>query len=296
MNKLKFSQKHPFLFGLFLIFTVVVLIIVAMAVFTFWIGSDGLSFGRQKLGVVTVKGTISKSNRINAWIEKLARDDDIHGVIVRVNSPGGGVAPSQEIYAAIARLAKKKPVVVSMGSVAASGGYYIACAADKIVANPGTITGSIGVKAQLVNLKKLMQKLGIQDETLTSGPYKDTGSPSHPLSPKEKAYMQNLIDDLYEQFVQDVAKGRHLEIKHVRKLADGRAYTGRQAKEYGLVDQLGGMNQAVELVRSLAGLKGPITLVKGPEEKFSLLSFLLGLKNKLVLERDVLGPQWVFEY
>ncbi len=293
---MKFSQKHPFLFGLLLIFTAVVLIIVAMAVFTFWVGSDGFHFGRQKLGVVNVKGAISKSSRINAWIDKLAQDEDIHGVIVRINSPGGGVAPSQEIYSAIDRLTEKKPVVVSMGSVAASGGYYIACAADKIVANPGTITGSIGVKAQLVNLNNLMQKLGIQDETLTSGPYKDAGSPTHSLSPKEKAYLQNLVDDLYNQFVQDVAKGRQMDVDQVRELADGRAYTGRQAKDHGLVDQLGGMNQAVELVRSLSGVEGPVSFVKGPEEKFSLLSFLLGLKDKIVLQKDVLGPQWLFNY
>lgn len=280
-----------------LIVTAVVLIVVAMAVFTFWARSDGFSsFGRVKVGVVKVQGIITESERINAWIQKLARDTDIRGVIVRINSPGGGVAPSQEIYSELRRLARKKPVVASMGSVAASGGYYIACAAESIVANPGTITGSIGVKAQLADFRQLMDKIGIQDETITSGPYKDAGSPTHPLTPEEKAYFQALVDDLYEQFVHDVAEGREMDVEQVRKYADGRAYTGRQAKEFELVDYLGGMSQAIERIQTLAKITKPIALVKGPEKEFSLLSFLLGIREKMVLKNDVFGPHWVFRY
>ena len=293
-NKLKFSQKHPLLFGLALILTAVVLIIGAMAVFNFFFfKAQRTSFFGTKVGVVQINGVISDSRRITDWIDELAENQAIKGVIVRINSPGGVVGPSQEIYAALQSLAQKKKVVASMGSVAASGGYYIACAAHKIVANPGTLTASIGVKAKLTNMQGLMRKLGIAEQTITSGKLKNAGTIYRPLTPEEKKYFQSLVDDMHDQFVQDVARGRHMDIQKVRALADGRAMTGRQAKEAGLVDELGGFNKALEILRSLARIKGEISLVEGPPERLSLVEKFLG---KLTFKEQILGPQWIFTY
>jgi protease-4 len=293
-NKLKFSQKHPLLFGFALILTAMVLIIGAMAVFNFFFfKAHRNSFFGTKVGVVHINGLIADSLRITNWIDELARDNAIKGVIVRINSPGGVVGPSQEIYAALQDLARKKKVVASMGSVAASGGYYIACAAHKIVANPGTLTASIGVKAKLTNMQGLMQKLGIAEQTVTSGKLKNAGTIFRPLTPEEKKYFQSLVNDMHDQFVQDVARGRHMDIEKVRALADGRAMTGRQAKEAGLVDELGGFNKSLEVLRLLTGIKGEISLVQGPPEKSSLLEKFLG---KLTFKEQILGPRWVFTY
>ena len=293
-NKLKFSQKHPLLFGFGLILTAVVLIIGAMAVFSSYFSPSGLrSFFATRVGVVNITGLITDSRKITSWINQLRDDDSIAGVIVRINSPGGVVGPSQEIYSAIKRLANKKKVVVSMGAVAASGGYYIACAAHKIVANPGTLTASIGVKAQLTNFAELMKKIGIKEQTITSGKLKNAGTPFRPLTDEEKKYFQTLVNDLHAQFVNDVAASRHMDIKQVKKLADGRAMTGRQAKDAGLVDELGGFDKALEILRSLARIKGKISLVEGPPEKFSLVEKILG---KLTFKEQILGPQWIFTY
>ncbi len=293
-NKPGFSQRHPFVFGFILIIAAVVLITGAMAVFHWW-RSGQLAFGQERIGVVHVQGTITSARKVTAWIDRLHRDESVRGLIVRINSPGGVVAPAQEIHAALEKVAPDKPVVASMGSVAASGGYYIACGADRIVANPGTITGSIGVKAKLASFQELMDKVGISDQTVASGELKDAGSPSHPLTPKERAYFQNLVDDLYDQFVKAVALGRGLDVDQVRSLADGRAYTGLQAKGLGLVDILGGMDRAVDEVRSMAGIRDRVALVEGPKEEWSLWSFVFGQSR----EPDISlwsGQDWQFRY
>ena len=296
-NKLGFSQKHPFLFGFFLLFTAVVLLIGAMAVFIFWRPDvkDLLNIGAPKFGVVHVSGLISDSKDVNDWIEKLRRDEEIRGVILRINSPGGVVGPSQEIYRAVKRLAKSKPVVASMASVAASGGYYISLSADKILANPGTLTGSIGVKAKLTDMHKLLQKLGIEDDTVVSGKYKDAGSPFKPLTKEEKQYFQNLIQDMHSQFVEDVAQSRNMTRANVEKVADGRAFTGRQALKYGLVDQLGGRHEAINLLKQMSKTKGLVKLVEGPPPDKSLLTWLLGF-SKQEIEDKLSAPKWELRY
>jgi len=293
-NKPGFSQRHPFVFGFVLIVTAVVLFTGAMAVFLWW-RSGQLTFGQERIGVVHVQGTISSARKINSWIDRLHRDESIKGLVVRINSPGGVVAPSQEIHAALKAVVPDKPVVVSMGSVAASGGYYIACAADRIVANPGTITGSIGVKAQLASFHQLMDKVGIKDQTVTSGDLKDAGSPTHPLTPKEKSYFQDLVDDLFDQFLKAVTQGRGLEPEKVSSIADGRAFTGRQAKELGLVDILGGMDRAVEEVQRMAGIRERVALVEGPKEDWSLWSMIFGRVREagISLWQD---DAWQFRY
>ncbi|MFO7717094.1 MAG: signal peptide peptidase SppA [Desulfohalobium sp.] len=272
-NTPNFSQRHPFVFGFMLIVAAVALLVGAMAVFSYWSGPGG--WGQPKLGVVHVRGMLTDARPITRWIETLEQKSSVQGVLVRIDSPGGVVAPSQEIFSAIQSLAAKKPVVVSMGSVAASGGYYAAVGAPTLFANPGTITGSIGVKAQLTNFQGLLHKLGIEDETVVSGPLKDATSASKPMTEAERTYMQNMVDDMHEQFVQAIVEGRDMEEEVVRRLADGRAYTGQQAKELGLVDALGSMHDALKFLRQEAEVGSEYALVEGPEREMSLLQWLL---------------------
>ncbi|MFO7817672.1 MAG: signal peptide peptidase SppA [Thermodesulfobacteriota bacterium] len=292
---LKFSQKHPLAFGFLLIAAAMILIIGAMAAFTFFMGNGKARtfFAKNKVGVVYVHGEIVASRSLAKWIDRLSEDEEIKGVVLRINSPGGGVAASQEIFAAVERLAASKYVVASMSSMATSGGYYVACGADKIMANPGTITASIGVKAKMTNVQGLMDKLGIKEQTVDSGKYKNAGSMFKPLTPDERAYFQELVDNLHAQFVEDVAASRAMSVEAVNELADGRAMTGEQAWEAGLVDTLGGFDAAIESVCSEAGYKGKCTLVEGPQTKEPLLKKFLG---HFFSPDQVLSPHWLFYY
>jgi protease-4 len=295
-NRLHFSQKHPLLFGFFLIFTAVALLVGAMAFFHVLQPDFGAWFGRSRIGLVHVRGTITESRSVNDWIGRLRRDDSVKGVLVRINSPGGSVAPSQEIFQALKDLAAVKPVAVSMGTVAASGGYYVACAGNPVWANPGTLTGSIGVKLQMAGFRELAERLGIRDRTVSSGPLKNAGSPLAPLTPEQQAYFQGLVDDLHDQFVTDVARARGMDRNEVLDLADGRALSGRQALEAGLVDRLGTREQALAELEHRLGLGGEIELVEGPEIKKSLLSRVLGLVGFSTGSRVGLAPQWTVGY
>ncbi len=293
-TELKFSQKHPLFFGFLLIMAAMVLIIGAMAAFTFFVHGDTSDyFVENKLGVVHVRGTITESRSINDWIQRMAEDKKVKGVILRIDSPGGEIAPSQEIYSAVKRLAAKKKVVASFSSMATSGGYYVACGADVIVSNPGSLTGSIGVKAKMSNFQGLMQKLGIREETITSGKYKDAGSAFKPLTPEEKAYFQKMVDNLHMQFVHDVASSRELDEKEVLELADGRALTGEQARNAGLVDRLGGFHTAKKILRKIAHISNDYSLVEGPPQRRSLLQKILG---SFVPPKQVDAPRWEFFY
>ena len=293
--KSKFSQRHPLLFGLLLIATAVVLTFGAMAFFVA-MRSQGISWFTSKLGVVNIHGAITESRRVTDFIQRLQRDEAVEGVLVRIDSPGGVVAPSQEIHAALRVLAKHKPVVVSMGSVAASGGYYIACAADRIVANPGSITGSIGVKAQMLSFQKLLQRMGIQDQTVTSGKLKDAGSPTHPLTPEERTYFQELVQNLHQQFVLAVAQGRNMPVQKVQDLADGRAYSGQQARNLGLIDSLGGRAVAMDMLEDMVGISGRTSLIEGPEEPTSFLKWILGKAAVLVETNHYVPGMTPFSY
>lgn len=197
------------------------------------------------------------SEEIIARLRQAAENPGVRAVVLRLNSPGGTAAGAQEIAAEVDRLRRSgKKVVASMGDVAASGAYWIACRADKIVANPGTLTGSIGVIMQTQDLRGLYSKLGISTETFKSGPHKDMGSPSRPVTPDERQIFQGMVKDIYDQFIHTVSEGRRMELDRVKPLADGRVFTGRQAKDLGLVDELGNLRDAVRLAGRLAGL-GP---------------------------------------
>ena len=223
----------------------------------------GPSLGGNRVAVVEVEGLIVDAERVVRELARQADSPSVRALVVRVQSPGGVVAPTQEIYAAIGQVrGQGKPVVASLGSVAASGGYYLAAAADRIVANPGTLTGSIGVIMQLPEIQELLKKVGVRYETVKAGRYKDIGNAGRSMTPEERQILQSLLDDIYDQFVDAVARGRHLSRPAVLALADGRVYSGRRAKELGLVDQLGGLDDAVRLAGELAGISGKPGVVR----------------------------------
>jgi protease-4 len=275
------SVRRPFLFGLLLTLGAVVLIAGVVGVLSLLDKGKGNAslFGAEAgLGMVRIEGAIMDPEPVVNWIRVLRRDESIKGVLLRINSPGGAVAPSQEMYSAVKRLAEEKPVVVSMGSVAASGGYYAAAPADLIVANPSTITGSIGVRMQLANLEELFGKIGIKQFALTTGKFKDAGSPFKPLTVEDRAYLESVIQDMHEQFVADVAEGRGMLLEDVRPLADGRIFTGNAAFDVGLVDELGDLEEAFEKLKVLSGLSvyQEYKLLDGPPSERGFLRDLLG--------------------
>ena len=229
----------------------------------------------ERIGVIEIVGPIMTSDRTVQAIIDFRSDDSVKGVVVRVDSPGGGVGPSQEIYTEIKRLAAVKPVVASMGSIAASGGYYVSLPAQKIVANPGTLTGSIGVIMGFTNYQELLEKIGLKSAVIKSGEHKDIGSPVRPMTDADREILQNLIDDVHQQFVEHVAEGRGLELAQAAKLADGRIYTGRQAKESGLIDELGNFRDAVDLVAAMTSIEGKPELVYPPEPKKNFIDYFI---------------------
>lgn len=250
------------------------LFILSMAVRSGGGDTDVIS-GDDIVGVVEVIGPIQDSKDIVEKIRKFRDADAVKAIVLRVDSPGGAVGPSQEIYDAILDARKKKKVVASMGSTAASGGYYIAAAADQIYANPGTLTGSIGVIFQIPNVEGLFRWAGVQMNTVTAGGMKDIGSPFKTMSPEDRAYLESVLQNVHVQFIQAVAEGRNLEVEAVRPYADGRIFTGEQAKSYKLVDELGGLQDAALAAAKLAGIEGEPTL-RYPEKDKPLLRELLG--------------------
>ena len=225
-----------------------------------------------RVGVVELKGTVGDGERgidadkVVKLLRKYDRDDDVRAVVVRIDSPGGAVAPSQEIYSALRNLRKKKKVVASLGNLAASGGYYIAAAADQIYASPGTLTGSIGVIWTHFNVRGLLEAVKIEETTIKAGKYKDTLSPYRPLNELDREELQAISEDTYGQFIRDVAEGRGLKEEEVRKLAEGRIYTGRRAKDLRLVDELGGFQDAVAKAWQLAGQSGEPRMQMPPRD------------------------------
>src|SRR5690554_108152 len=253
----------------------VVLLIFAVLMLSAFGPGAGFNVGPNQIGVVEILGPITESKKTVKDLHRFAKDENIKAIVVRIDSPGGAVAPSQEMFQAVQRAAQEKPLVVSMGSTAASGGYYIAIGAPHIIANPGTVTGSIGVISQVFGVKGLLDTLDVQVHTLKTGPYKDTGSPFREFNAQDQQYLNALIADIYEQFVSDIAHARKLELAEVRALADGRVFTGRQAKDHQLIDELGSMRDAIDWVKAQAKIEDDETLVYPPEEGKGLLSAMI---------------------
>lgn len=264
------ASRHPFLKGLGILFVSVLCFFVVVFLFAYLTGGDSqvLSMlSTEGVGVVVIEGAIDDSRHVVEELKRFDESKGIKAVVVRVESPGGGVAATQEIFDKIKKLREKKPVIASLGGIAASGGYYIASACEKIVANPGTLTGSIGVIMELGNVEELMRKLGLKGYAIKSGPHKDIGSPFRPLSPEGREILQSLVDNVHGQFVRAVAEERKIEEAFVRKLADGRVYSGEQAKELGLVDALGNLDDAVDLAAKRAGIEGTPQIIYSRTER-----------------------------
>lgn len=246
---------------------------------------DALFQSSNKIGVVEIKGIIAEPRPIIRKLEKFYSDNSIRAIIVRINSPGGGVAASQEIYQTLVRIRKKKPVVVSMGTVAASGGYYIATGATKIVAEPGTITGSIGVIMEFFDVGSLLKWAKIKSEVVKSGKFKDMGSPFRAMKPDEKAYLQSVINDVVHQFKTVVSENRHIPMKKLDKIADGRIFAGDQALKLGLIDKLGGFYTAEKLAAKLSGIKGKPRLVYPRRPRKNFYSLFAGSIAHVIEEK-----------
>lgn len=258
--------------------TVIVAVLATLGLFfglAFFLG-QGERFGGSKVALITIEGVILDSKEVIEQLEKHRANPSVKAIVLRINSPGGGVSPSQEIYEEVLRTRQvnQRPVVASMGSLAASGGYYVASAADVIVANPGTVTGSIGVLIQVPNISGFLQKIGVKSVVVKSGEYKDLASMTREMTGVERHILQGLMDDVHNQFIDVVAKARKLDRKRVVALADGRIFTGREAKALGLVDQLGNLQDAIDRAAALAGLPGKPKVIQERKRRFFLLDLL----------------------
>ncbi len=252
--------------GVFFITVFFLVLLVISALLTLFLKESPIG---GKIALVKVEGPILESKSVVDEMRGYVKDRSIKAIVLRINSAGGGVAPSQEIYAEVKRAALAKKVVVSMGSVAASGGYYIASPATRIVANPGTITGSIGVIMEIPNLKEFMDKLGIKTEVIKSGRHKDIASVFRGIGKEERDILQSLMNDVHEQFISDVAESRKLPQENVRKIADAKVFSGRQAIDIGLVDELGDLQHAIKVAATLAEIDGePEVVVKKKKSPF----------------------------
>ena len=268
------GKKYPILTVLVILCVAALFLGVAMTVILSISGpSAGISFG-NRIGVISIEGTIVDPEPILTQLVDFKKDKRVKAIILRVNSPGGGVAPSQEIYREIRKIIQTKKVIASMGNLAASGGYYIASGADKIVASPGTLSGSIGVIMEFIQVEDLLRKLGVGLEVLKTGEFKDIGSPHRRMSDRERDLIKDLIGEIQGQFVEAVAKGRNLPVEKVREIADGRILSGARCKELGLVDVLGNFQDAVDLAKEMSGIEGEVTLVYSRKAKGRLWQLL----------------------
>ena len=284
-----YSRRHPYLFFFLVSATILAITTLGLSGLVL-LGSDRAEFEfGEKVGVVEISGIIVDARDALDQIKKLREEDSVKAIVVRIDSPGGAVAPSQEIYREIRKTVPLKKVVASMGSVAASGGYYVAAAADGIMASPGTITGSIGVIMAYTNYRALLDKIGLTPVVIKSGTYKDAGSPVREMTAAEKKLLEELTSGSHAQFVRDIVAGRKMDPKKVASLADGRIYTGEESKALGLVDRLGNIEDAIEWAGRLGGIEGKVTAVYMSKEEFSLLDYLLGTSLKTYLVRLLKG-------
>jgi protease-4 len=262
-------------------------------------GAPSLSFSSGQVALLELQGVIYDSKELADQLRDYGGRSGVQAVVLRINSPGGGVAASQELFEAVRkfRAESHKKVIVSMSSVAASGGYYVACAGDRIFANPGSITGSIGVIAEWFNYGDLLRWAKTENVVIKSGAMKDAGSPTRPLTDEERNYFQGLINNLYGQFVSAVADARRMKYEAVRKLADGRVYTGQEAKTNGLVDDIGTLQDAIAAAGKMAGITGEPKVVTPPKKQTSLLDLLLGdARTPLSLNPDRSEAHIRFQY
>lgn len=269
-------SKKTVIIAAAVLFSIVILFALSVKIAATIIGpGDAGLTSKEGVGLIEVKGMILDSKETIRQLRYFLKKDSVKAVVLRVDSPGGIVAPSQEIYSEVKKFAAKKKIIVSMGSLAASGGYYISAPATMIYANPGTITASIGVILKLSNIESLMDKIGIKSYTLKTGKYKDSGSPVRQFSAEDRAMLQSVIDNTHQQFVRAVAEGRKLPIEEVRKIADGRILSGEQAVGHKLVDRLGTLQDAIDEAGRQAGIAGDPELLLPPKKQINYLDLLV---------------------
>jgi protease-4 len=285
-----FARRHPFLF-FSLVFTTIMAVTVLGASLLIYLGARHsdygviLTDGEDKVGVIEISGVIAEAKDTLYWLKQFREEESIKAIVIRIDSPGGVVGPSQEIYREVRKTNKVKKVIASMGAIAASGGYYIAAGADGIVANPGTITGSIGVIVGYTNFKALLDKIGLVPVVIKSGEYKDIGSPSREMTASEREVLQAFVDQTHQQFIDAIADGRNMDAAKVAELADGRIYTGQEAKSLGLIDRLGNLEDAIEWAGRQGGIKGKVEAVYPPPEKLSWFRHLMTSSLNSLIDR-----------
>ncbi len=285
-------RPHPMLVALATIGVFSLAATFGLFILIMWASSGGVEVATIKggpgIGIVEIEGVITEAEPALKVIRDFKEREDVKAVVVRINSPGGAVGASQEIYAALKALDKEKPVVASMESVAASGGYYVAIGARKIVANPGTITGSIGVIMKVPNIGPLLEKLGVRTQVLKSGAYKDLGSMTREMTQAEREVVEAVLKDVHQKFMEDVSEARSIPLEKVTALAQGQIFSGRKAKEAGLVDELGNFDTAIELAKRLSHLKGKPRLIYPEKGRLKVL-------RELLEEEAVTGIKNIFE-
>jgi len=266
-----------------LVIGVIILISFVFFLFILFIGLSGIymedrgfyyGFGK-KVAIIEIYGVINSSNDVIRQLKKYAKDNSIPALVLDIDSPGGGVVPSQEIHEEVLKIKKEgKKVVASLRGLGASGGYYVACASDTIVANPGTLTGSIGVIFEFPVMQELFRKLGVRFEVVKRGELKEVGTWNRPMTKEEKDLLQSVIDDTYYQFVEAVVEGRGLDPEKVLEFADGRIFTGKQAKQLGLVDELGNLEDAISIAGKMGRIEGAPRTIKERPKKITLIDIL----------------------
>lgn len=288
-----FSRRHPYLFFLMVMTSCFTLVFVSVMILMYsgtkllrTQFSGEMSNSGGNIGIVEINGMILSSKQILKDIKIFQENPAIKAIILRIESPGGGIGPSQEIFREVMKIKTDKKIIASMGSVAASGGYYIASATDGIMANSGTITGSIGVIMEYANIMEIAKKIGISPVVIKSGEYKDMGSPLRELEESEKILFQELVDDLHLQFVTDVANSRNMDVQTIASLADGRVYTGRKAVTLKLIDRIGNLDDAVQWAGELAGIDGKLKPVYPKEDK---ITFIKKLADTLFKDINISG-------
>ena len=275
----------------FILLSILILIIILSVPF------NSNSSYLTKVGIIEINGTIMDSKKIVDDLNDFNNDDYIKAIIIRLDTPGGAVAPSQEIYNKVKNIAveNKKPIIASMGSVAASGGYYIAIGADKIIANPGTITGSIGVIINFPIAKDIVEKVGFKFNTIKSGKMKDAGSPYREPTDEENIFFQDIVDDLYLQFVTEVSNQRNISMDNLRNISDGRIFTGNKAYELGLIDSIGTFEDALNISKNLANISTEIDIVYPKDEKGKFIKMIFD-ESRLRLNAMGNIPMYLLNY
>lgn len=286
MEKRLFRREHPILTAFLVVGATMLLMFFGITFFIsmlFWGGSDRIRSHGDGVGVVEIKGVIVSPDEILAQLAEFRQAERVKAIVLRIDSPGGTVGAAQEIFEEVRKTDRVKPVVASMASVAASGGYYVALGARQIIANPGTLTGSMGVILKLANLEELFRKIGYEVEVVKSGELKDMGSANRALTSTERAVLQAMLDDVHQQFIAAIASSRSLPEDKISRLADGRLFSGRQAKEHGLIDSFGNLRDAALIAARLGGLEdAEPKLIYPVSHDFSLLKLLTGKRNQAV--------------